>query len=154
MTNLIGAYITYRQKRAEIKERQRQELERELEPFLKAFGDEIVKAQENGKRIEDIEYDIGAKNRTLVYRAKRLAKRLNTVPGGTDQDEADSLPEAHWELLTVYGGYDAYVDGKLIGTVLIDDDGQIVPPDDWALDTENQGMYRDILREVRNRINN
>lgn len=156
MSELVNAYITYKQKRAEIKQRQRQELERELEPFLKRVGDEILKSQANGKRIEDIEYEIGAKNRTLVYAAKRLAKRLNTVPSGTDQDDPDSPPESRWKATEVnHGlGYRVLMDDKHIGTVHINDDGQIVPPDEWALDTENQDMYRDIIREVRNRINN
>jgi len=154
---LISSYTAFVKKRAEIRQRQRGELEKELEPFLLGLGRAINDAQASGKRIEDIEYEIGAKNRTLVYRAKRLAKGIKSEPK-TPTPEPDSEPsEPTWEVSGPYGeiGVDSkiwnvVVNQTYVGDVVrFDDDHSIEVPDAWAADTENQKIYREIISHIK-----
>lgn len=148
--NLVKTYIVYKQKREEIKARQRVELERELEPFLKEVGSAIIEAQSNGKRIEDIEYEIGAKNRTLVYRAKRLAKGIKSPDYQEPADDIIEPPERSWrvEKGVQPGTYNVYVNDAYAGDVTVDDTF-IDTPDEWAADTENRDTYREVIAHIR-----
>lgn len=146
MSNLINAWVTYQQKKAEFKARQKQELEELLKPYLTTFGEEILLAQEQGKRIEDIEHDIGSKNRTLVYAAKRLAK------AGRVPDAKPAPEEPAYQLLKVTDGFEVYIDEQFKGTVCIDEDDEIEIPEEWALDADHQITYRQVVKDIRNRI--
>lgn len=153
MSELINSFVKYRAKRAEIKSRQRAELEAELRPFLKAFGQAIVAEQSKGKRIEDIEYEIGAKNRALVYAAKRAAKDIYSDPGTPQPNEPIEMSKPVWEVAG--DGPDAfpvYIDGAYAGTVYANVEGEITPPDEWALDYANASIYREIIKEIKSRL--
>lgn len=65
---LVSRYIKYRTKRAQIKARQREELEHELTPWALDLGEAIIEQRAHGKRIEDIGFLIGLKNRTFIYK--------------------------------------------------------------------------------------
>lgn len=153
MSELINSFVKYRAKRAEIKSRQRAELEAELRPFLKSFGQAIVAEQSKGKRIEDIEYEIGAKNRALVYAAKRAAKDIYSEPSTPQQGDPIEPPTPFWEVAG--DGPDAfpvYIDNGYVGTVSANADGDITPPDEWALDSKNASIYREIIKEIKSRL--
>lgn len=156
MTNLISAWITYKQKKAEFKARQKVELDKLLEPYLTAFGKEIIAAQAGGKRIEDVEYEIGTKNRTLVYAAKRLAKASDRQESVSDltvisepQTPTWTVSEPH-ELDDDYFRFKVTVDDTTSDVFVID--GIIKLPDEWALDKDNQDMYRQIVRRIKSKL--
>lgn len=152
-TDLLSAYIKYKTKRAEIKQRQRQELEHELEPLLKAVGKEILASQAEGKRIEDIEFEIGARNRTLIYDAKRLAKATELpAPIETAADD-ENVPVSPWkaDYSERYNNWYVDVEGVNIAVLVYDEEGELVIPDEWAADPspENQAMYKEIIRYIK-----
>jgi len=150
-TDLLNAYIKYKTKRAEIKQRQRQELERELEPLLKAVGDEIIVAQADGKRIEDIEFEIGARNRTLIYNAKRLSKRTEFTEPVQTPDAEEITADQRWatHYSDRYNEWMVFIDDKPVQRLIYDEEGELVIPDEWAVDTENQAMYREIIKYIK-----
>lgn len=154
MTELISSFVKYRQKRAEIRARQRAELEQELRPFLKDFGQAILEEQKNGKRIEDIEYAIGAKNRTLVYAAKRAAKDVFKAVAPTTPEEPVEPSEPRWTATEVeYNDFGNHawswvtIDDKVVQVSFFEGDALI--PDEWALDTENASLYREIIKHIK-----
>lgn len=154
---LISSYTAFVAKRAEIRQRQRGELEAELEPHLLALGRAINEAQASGKRIEDIEYEIGAKNRTLVYRAKRLAKGIKDVPKVETPPEPDKGSEPAWKISGPYSdiGLDGrfwyvYINDEPKGEITkFDYDGEIQTPDAWAADPDNSKIYREIISHIK-----
>lgn len=152
--NLVSTYVAYKQKREEIKARQRIELERELEPFLIQFGKSVMTEQAIGKKITDIEYQIGAKNRTLIYEAKRLAKGFKKDP----EPEPDRIePERNWkvdgpyrELGTDARYWDVSIGEAYKGSIWkFDQDHEITMPDEWAADFNNQDVYREIVAHIK-----
>lgn len=160
MTNkLVNSYINYVSKRSAIRRRQRSELQEELAPLLKEFGRAVIDEQKNGKRIEDIEYAIGTKNRTLIYDAKRAAKGLEPREAPTPQPTPENPSESRWEVVGPVGtvGYriwDAFIVGVYKGSVqeVPDNLGAIEIPDYWAADTENQDLYREIIAHIKTQV--
>lgn len=157
MSDVVKTYIKYKQKRAEIKARQKRELDAELEPYLKDFGEAVNDAQAKGKTIVEVEFEIGAKNRNLVYTAKRLAKGFKVEPKpktpDTPTEAADEAPEARLEVRTVYGGFDVYIDAEYKGHIDTSDPlFSPIIPEEWALDTENQALYREAIKQIREAV--
>lgn len=155
MTKLISSYTAYVKRKAEIRQRQRAELADELFPYLKSLGEAIVEAQGKGKRIEDIEYEIGAKNRTLVYAAKRATKGLKSEPKVETPKPDSEPPEKRWAVAT--NGWNDFgdtrvwqvrIDGAYVGEVIESFDEMILP-DNWAADRANQPVYREIVAHIR-----
>lgn len=157
MSEVVSAYIKYKKKREQIKERQRIELEELLEPYLLEFGEAIVEAQANGKRVADVEYEIGAKNRNLVYQAKRLANgksRLTrpATPDSTPEADTEEPQAAQVQVLAVPGdGYEVHFDNTFKGTIWVTDEGLEIP-EEWADDTDNSARYREAVRMVRDTL--
>jgi hypothetical protein len=160
VSRVVKTYTDYLKKKAEIRARQRQELADELDPYLKALGDEIIKAQADGKRIEDIEYEMGAKNRTLVYAAKRRSKSGKPVRASVPEDDILEPEKPTWSLQRLIvdeagvAFYEArWEDGSRIGLIEVGEDNSITLPDEWALDKDNTAMYREIVQEIKKRFN-
>lgn len=161
--DVISRYITYKTERAKAKARQRIELERDLAPFLKAFGEEILVAQnEDGMTIEQIEGSIASKNRNLIYAAQRLAKgktsRAHSVTSVTPP-ESVTEPEKpaekqRWEVLVLApdgsgADYEVYLDNRFVGHAGYNGNSVLVLPEAWALDRENKSQYAEIVKWIK-----
>lgn len=155
MSDLITAYIKYKRERAAMKERQRIELEKSLEPYLREFGAAVIEAQAGGKTIEQVEYEIGAKNRNLVYTAKRLARPVTeeTTPTPTVTSTVKETPaESRVDVEDNSPSFDVSIDNMFKGSVFVDDDGTMNIPEEWALDTANAKLYREAIEQIRSLI--
>ncbi len=155
-SNVVVTFIAYRTKRNELKKKFREQLEAELAPYLKAFGEAVAEEQGTGKSVDDIEDLIGVRNRNLIYAAKRAAKGFAPSPGTDTPDPtaeaADAPAEGRVEVLSVPNdGFEVYIDQKFKGSVFPDEDGLFDLPEEWALDAANRGLYREAIEEIRRR---
>lgn len=154
MSKVVTPFIEYNRKKAELREKYRQELARELEPYLSAFGEAVIEEQNSGKSIDDIEDLIGVRNRNLIYAAKRAArlKGTGTTPKAPEAQDAPS--EGRVEVAEPYGAgeFHVYIDNANKGSVVPDADGFFDLPEEWALDTKNSALYREAIAEIRRRL--
>lgn len=159
MSELVRAYEKYRSKRAQIKERQKAELERELEDYAVDVGRAVLDERGEGKTVDDILVILGNKNRNFVYDVINTAKKFsdNTLP---DQPEAvtepgslsftilDNGPHEYVVTLLRYG-----FDGTQEYTVTLHTDkwGKVVDmPEDWWLNAtkEDKKVYKEIISTI------
>lgn len=160
-TKLVQATIKYKQKRAEIKARQRRELEEELEPWKADVGDEISNVRRHGLSVADVCNAIGNQNRTFVYDMIGASARRNgaVIPESKTFDlaaHAERLAASEREEAT----YDIeYFDGFV--KVTFDDDVSTefyeiavidgVPdlPEEWSEHSkERRALYKDIVKAI------
>ncbi len=154
---VVAAFITYRTKRAELKRKFRDQLESELAPYLKDFGEAVAAEQNDGKTIDDIEDLIGVRNRNLIYAAKRAAKGFAPQPGPTTPalapEAADAPSESRVEVTKAgRGTFWVWIDGQNKGSITPDAEGLFELPEEWALDAANRGLYREAIEEIRRRL--
>lgn len=155
---LTAAVIKYREQRAKIKSRQRQELEDELKPWASDVGTEINRVRrEVGASIQDIADIIGIQNRTFIY------KMINSVPSiDTPEPRQDAalfgapVVVKNKDRETEY--YIEYFDGAATVHFPNDESYDIVVidghpdlPEEWAEHSkERRGQYRYIAASIRN----
>lgn len=153
MSNVVTAFVAYSRKKNDLKKRYREEMKRELEPYLAEFGRAVAEDQAKGKSVDDIEDLIGVRNRNLIYAAKRAAKGISTpsdtgtlaTPSTAQEDTAEDRLEV---VKVPNDGYEVYIDMKHVGTVWVDDEGGLEIPEEWALDTERASLYREAIAKV------
>lgn len=154
---LIARYIRYRTKRAQIKARQREELELELLPEAVDLGQSIKEQRSLGKRIDDIGYMIGLKNRTFIY------KMLDTYED-SKQEELPITPEIE-PVKTLDKPYEIeYTESSAIVKVYDEESsetftistyqGIIEIPQEWVgeADRAKRKLYAQITKEINERV--
>lgn len=87
-TELVRAFNKFRTQNTKIKERQRAERARELDPYMAAIGREILELQQQGRTITEIGQIISLKNRTFIYEAKRAF-------AAASGEARDDIPRIH-----------------------------------------------------------
>lgn len=160
MSELVRAYEKYRSKRAQIKERQKAELERELEDYAVDVGRAVLDERAEGKTVDDILVILGNKNRNFVYDVINTAKRFNdpTLPDEpAAETEVRSLqytiqntdtPNEYYVTLERFDG-----DGPQNWRVVLHTDkwGKVVDmPEEWWLNAtkEDRAVYKEIIQEI------
>lgn len=155
---LTQAVIRYREQRAKIKARQKQELNEELAPWAADVGDVILDLRRKSYTIQDVANEIGIQNRTFIYEMIEASKARtglldapSPLPGeqGTTQDEEDDT-EAYsieWhdsENVTVTFG----PDNEQYDIVI--EDGIPSLPEEWGDHSKERRMlYKDIIAELK-----
>jgi hypothetical protein len=159
-TKLVQAVVKYRTKRAEIKARQRQELEQELEPWKADVGDEVSNVRRHGLSVQDVCNAIGNQNRTFVYdmigasaRRNGTAKFEEAVNPTRDAAEVERLKSLGATYEIEYGDnavrvvFDDDVSTEYYDIQIIDGSPDL--PDEWADHTkERREIYKTIIREI------
>jgi ATP-dependent 26S proteasome regulatory subunit len=155
-TKLVQATIKYKQKRAEIKARQRRELEDELEAWKADVGDEISEVRRHGLSVADVCNAIGNQNRTFVYDMIGASARRRGVVQ-PEPNPRDVVTTVKFEERPTYSL--EFFDNAV--KVAIDDDVSTewydivvvdgVPdlPEEWAdHGKDRRAMYKDIIKEI------
>lgn len=157
---VTARYIRYRAKRMEIKKRHRVELEKELTNEALSLGEAFIAQRALGKRIEDIGYMIGLKNRTFIYKMIDLynkaqaeeEKHSEYEPEPVEVEEKPEKVDAEYEInysgntavVTVYREEDATQ--HIVETF----QGIIEMPEEWITepDRTQRKLYAKIIKEI------
>jgi len=150
---LVNAYTRYRIQREKIKERQRQELENELEPFKSELGEAIQNAKNSGLKVEEISALIGNRNRNFQYdmlRAYNSKSKDDMDMAPTPEPEptitwsADYAGDNKWNV-------SVYSPGSALESYTVETyKGQVETlPDSWLTATpEYRKVYKEIVAEI------
>lgn len=158
-TRLVQATIKYKQKRAEIKERQRRELEEELESWKADIGDEISEVRRHGLSVADVCNAIGNQNRTFVYEMIGASARRNGVVQADVRSEhaafAQRTPVERSETDYTLEYFDNAVkvaidsDSSTEWYDIVIIDGVPDLPEEWADHSrERRELYKNIIKEI------
>jgi len=160
MDSLVHWYTRYRTEKTKIRARQRLELERELRPLAVELGRAIVDERNKGKRIEDIGYMIGLKNKTFIYSMieefKHSGEPTPTTPPEQGAVEPAEITFEPYELYDFeYHGNTAVLsiieDGTPTEYVLgLSNTGEVVTtPEAWLTASKDQRkLYAKIIKEI------
>ena len=162
-TKLVQSYLKYKQKRAEIKARQRRELEEELEAWKADVGDEIGNVRRQGLSVADVCNAIGNQNRTFVYDMIGASARRNgeaygqvgiqpVVPtqpyvGNPAHEREETTYEIEYFDNVAKVGFDDDVSTEWYEIPIID--GVPDLPEEWSDHTkERRALYKDIVKAI------
>jgi hypothetical protein len=145
---LINAHEAYKRQRETIKSRHRIELEAELTPEKEALGKEIAQMVEEGLNMKEITDYLGLKNRNYTY--DMLRAYTKEPVRGKKKPEEIAIPEEEipyqW---TQAEGYYIVAVGNEKWNVLVDSNGDLELPDEWASkDKQTRDIFTKIVREI------
>lgn len=156
-TNLINAYLSYKQERARIKNRQRLELERELEPYLHLMGEAIhTERSKNAKSMDEVLDMLGTRNRNLAYNAESFFRQglLSadpepvSTPDPTDPPEAVDTAAYGVHRLSEYVFLVTFSDGTEQEVTI--HNGEVDVPDAWLSGSkDDRAKYREVIDAIR-----
>lgn len=158
---LVTAYTRYKVQKAKIKARQRQELEKELEPWARDVGEAILAEKVNGLKVDEIAILIGNKNRNFQYDMMRTATNGLLVDNGIDPVTTKPLVESEpdelqftirsnaadkWQVDTWRNDSDVEPESYVLETYK----GKVQDlPESWLTATPaDRNVYRMIIAEV------
>lgn len=155
---LVRRYVRYRDEKAKIRARQKDELNRELLPFLRDVGEAVIARQGAGDSVDVILDALGSQNKTFMYEAKAEYQRGPTPPQEASEPAIAPgggllhRPEEAYSLFNEgqRTGVEIYTHGMPVETYYIDFvNGEPVVPDEWAThDAERRALYKKILKEI------
>jgi hypothetical protein len=151
-SKLVKRYTDYRQKNAQIKQRQKREREAELVPFLEDIGTEVAALRGEGMSVVAQAEAVTNKNRNFLYSALR-AHELKAL------DVKDEPTPLVWEeppyTIKINGNSaEVYVDdqaGRAHMYPLVLSDGVVDDyPESWVSvsDPDQKAFYKRLIAEV------
>jgi hypothetical protein len=159
--NLTSAYDAFWQKRQAIRERQREELEKELAPERHKLAEAIWAQRKEGASVGDVANKLGLKNRNFVYNIINdsplvdLAKSVREKP-----PVAAPVSGLHYEILSEADNSflvtvtDATKGISTPYAVQRNEHGELVSiPDDWyvpKMDAETKKFYQGLIKAIEN----
>lgn len=152
-SKLVKRYTDYRQKNAQIKQRQKREREAELVPFLEDIGAEVAALRGEGMSVVAQAEAVTNKNRNFLYSALR-AHELKAL------DVKDEPTPLVWEE-PIYGIYamPEYPESKFVDIDGVGDfelrlvDGVVEDyPESWVTtaNADQKAFYKRLIAEVEN----
>lgn len=149
---MINEYLKYKRQREKIKARQRDELERELIPQAIDLGRAIHEAKHDGKKITEIAFTLGLKNRTFIYKMLNTYLTSKVEVGVEPEPEFTAEPEEAGIITFSKDRRRALVSFGDLGTVTVglDAEGNVVDmPDEWLTGTkEERKAYAAIIKDI------